>query len=136
MQFEPVVEIVRLEEAKTGTFGALRVNKRVLCLTLEPPDRLNERDRSSIPAQQYRCVRTASSRFGETFAIEDVPGRQAVLFHTGNSVGDTKGCIILGQRFGTLDQGRAVLDSRSAFKEFMALMAGLDAFHLTVHEHY
>ena len=46
---EPVVEIVRLEESQEGTFGALRLNKELICATLEPQDRLNAADVSSIP---------------------------------------------------------------------------------------
>lgn len=136
MDFEPVVEIVRLEEAEEGTFGVLRLNKRTLCLTLEPTDRLNERDHSSIPAQQYRCRRTVSPRFGETFEVTGVPGRDHVLLHPGNTARDTRGCILLGERFGPVDGVRSVLDSRRAHAAFMALLAGRDGFHLTIAEHY
>ncbi len=133
---EPIVEITRLEEGEAGTFGALRVNKRLECLTLEPQDRLNRQDVSSIPAQQYRCVRVHSPRFGETFAVDNVPGRQHVLFHSGNVAEDTHGCIVLGSRVGSLHGQRGVLDSGAAFARFMTVLQGQDVFLLTIAEHY
>lgn len=132
---EPVVEVVRLEESKQGTFGLMRLNKRVACLTLEPPDKENKRSLSSIPAQQYICRRHQSPRFGETFRVEDVPDRDNVLFHPGNEVAHTKGCILLGSAL--LDgKARGVSGSRKAFEGFMQAMEGVERFHLTIHEQF
>lgn len=133
---ESIVEITRLEEGEAGTFGVLRVNKRLECLTLEPQDRLNRQGVSSIPAQQYRCERVCSPRFGDTFAVYGVPGRDHILFHPGNVAEDTQGCIVLGSRVGSLRGRRGVLDSGAAFGRFMDLMHGQEAFHLTIAEHY
>jgi hypothetical protein len=60
----------------------------------------------------------------------------AVLIHTGNVVGDTQGCIILGQYFGKLRENRAVLNSGATFQAFMDFMAGHDTAHLTIKEIY
>ncbi len=49
------VELLRLEQGADGTFGVLRLNGCVHCVTLEPPDRNNERDLSSIP-EGSMCV--------------------------------------------------------------------------------
>lgn len=133
----PVLELVRLEEdSRYGTFGVLKVDKVVFCVTLELADRLNTQNTSSIPAQQYRCRRHASPRFGETFKVLDVPERSNVLVHSGNRVGDTRGCILLAQYFGKLRGDRAVLNSGNTFKAFMARMGGYDEAHLTITEHY
>ncbi|MBU1002388.1 MAG: hypothetical protein KKE73_07675 [Proteobacteria bacterium] len=136
----PIVELIRLEEAQEGSFGVLRVNKEVLCVTLEPPDRLNQQNVSSIPAQQYLCSRVDSPRFGDTFQVIDVPGRTQVLFHSGNTVEDTHGCILLGTSYGAIPKNekteRAVLNSKAAFKLFMDGLSGLDVFHLTIFERY
>ena len=133
----PVVELIRLEESfYCGTFGALKLNKEVFCWTLEPPDRLNERNVSSIPAQQYECRRKLSQRFGATFEVADVPGRINVLFHAGNTVGDTAGCILLASEIGKLKGDRAVLNSGRTFKKFLQIFSGVQAFHLTIREVY
>jgi len=134
---KPIVEILRIEEDHHyGTFGMLRLQKELFCVTLEPPDKLNKKDISSIPAQQYRCNRRFSNRFGETFEVTNVPGRDNILFHAGNYVGDTQGCIILGQHKGKLKGDRAVLNSGETFKDFMGMMKGYGSFHLTIKDVY
>ncbi len=134
---KPIVEIIRLEEHETyGTFGALRINKEVFCVTLEPSDELNARRISSIPAQQYNCQRHHSPRFGETFQVTRVPERSNVLFHGGNLAKHTEGCILLAEHYGKLKGERAVLNSGKTFTRFMSIMAGIDEFHLTIHERY
>lgn len=133
----PIVEIIRIEEHETfGTFGVLRLNKAAFCVTLEPADRLNAPNVSSIPAQQYHCRRHVSPRYGETFQVSNVPGRTGILFHAGNVAPDTQGCILLASEYGKLRGARAVLNSGRTFRAFMAEMAGRDVFHLTVREEY
>lgn len=132
-----IAELIRLEENfEYGTFGVLKLNKRVFCVTLELPDKQNQSNISSIPAQQYQCQKKNSPNFGETYEILNVPGRFNVLFHAGNVVDHTKGCIILGQYFGKLKGNRAVLNSGTTFKRFMQLLQGEHGFHLTVKEVY
>ena len=132
-----IVEIIRLEENfKYGTFGVLRIDKEVFCVTLEPADLENLQNRSSIPAQQYICGQYNSPIFGWTFEIKNVPGRHAILFHPGNTKENTKGCILLGEHFGKLYENRAVLNSGDTFKGFLDAIDGERQFHLTITEHY
>ena len=137
MTKKPIVEIIRLEENfRFGTFGVLKINKEVFCVTLEPPDILNEQNVSSIPAQQYECRKHKSPKFGTTFEVSNVPGRTKVLFHRGNYARDTHGCILLAQHFGKIKEDRVVVNSGTTFKNFMALMSDTNVFHLTIHETY
>jgi len=136
MQLIPTVRLNRLEESSQGTFGVLTICNQVFCVTLEPADMLNEQNISSIPAQQYQCLKTRSPRYGETFEVIDVYNRSHVLFHAGNTAKDTKGCIILAQHFGKLGEGRAVLNSGATFKEFMEIMKDVSMFQLTIKECY
>jgi len=132
-----IVELIRLEEnQRFGTFGILRVNKRVFCATLEPPDLENLRNKSSIPAQQYLCRRYSSEKHPTTFEVTNVPGRDRILFHPGNTVDDTAGCILLGQHFGKLREKRGVLNSGQTFRNFIGLMGAAQSFHLTIYEQY
>lgn len=137
-KLRPIVELVRLEEDEDyGTFGVLKVQKLVFCVTLEPPDRENLVGRSSIPVQQYICRRYSSEKYPNTFQVMDVPGRTYVLFHAGNVVGNTAGCILLGQYYGKLraeETRRGILNSGNTMKEFLRLMINHDEFHLTVKE--
>ena len=131
------VRLIRLEENfMYGTFGALIINSRVFCVTLEPPDELNQENISSIPAQQYRCKRYCSNRYQDTFQVMNVPGRTKILFHAGNFNEHTEGCILLGQRWGRLKAARAILNSGNTFKQFMEVMDGVDEFSLTIVEQY
>jgi len=132
-----VVELIRLEDSYDyGTFGVLKINKETFCVTIEPPDTENKPRKSCIPSGQYSCVRYKSPTFGETFMVEDVPNRSAILFHAGNTRNDTAGCIIIGQYFGKLREMRAILNSGKTFKHFMGTLDGEERFHLTISESY
>ncbi|WP_272701484.1 DUF5675 family protein [Desulfovibrio sp. Fe33] len=128
------VDIVRLEKGEEGTFGVLRLDGRVFGVTLEPQERGNRVGMSCIPAGIYTCNRVDSPAFGNTFEVADVPGRTHILFHPGNVVGDTRGCILLGSRFGEIGGERGILDSRAAFGEFLARCAGERAFRFEITE--
>jgi len=133
----PIVDIVRLENSFTGgALGALRIGKKVFCATLEPADQDNIEDISCIPAGQYLCRRHDSPKFGETFKILNVPNRTHVLFHRGNFIKDTAGCVILGITWGNLSGNRAVLNSGKSFESFMDALKGYDEFILTIMEVY
>lgn len=136
MNLIPTVRLLRVEESSQGTFGVLIICSQVFCVTLEPVDWLNERNVSSIPAQQYHCVKIHSPQYGETFEIVDVPSRNHILFHPGNLLTHTKGCVILAQYFGKLYGDRAILNSGATFKNFMQIMKDIRKFNLTIIECY
>jgi len=133
----PMVKILRLnEDTQFGTFGALLIQEKPFCVTLEPSDVLNRAFESSIDAQQYWCKKHYSPIFHETYKVQDVPGREDILFHPGNKVAGTFGCIILAQYWGKLHGDRAVLNSGSTFREFLRIMEPYKVFHLTIKECY
>lgn len=133
-----VVELIRLEEnERFGTLGILKIDKRIFCGTLEPADRLNQVSKSSIPAQQYTCRRYSSEKYPETFEVSNVPGRSHILFHPGNFVEDTAGCILLGRHTNKLSMNnkqRMIVNSGNTFKTFIRLLHGINTFHLTIRE--
>ena len=130
----PILELIRLEEAKTGTLGILKIQKKVALFTLEPPDLLNRKGFSCIPAQQYICKRHQSIAFGWTFLITEVPDRSQIIFHWGNWKSNTEGCILLGT--GIMEYKRGITNSKIAFKKFMDMMEGYNTIHLTIKEVY
>lgn len=137
LKLTPVLELIRLEEdALYGTFGVLKINKQVFCATLEPADLENIKDRSSIPAQQYACMRRSTPTYPNTFEVLAVPERTHILFHPGNLIGDTAGCILLAEHFGKLLGNRAILNSGKTFTAFMLLLDNYDEVHLTIREVY
>lgn len=136
MKLTPTVRLIRTEESNQGTFGVLIICSQTFCVTLEPSDKLNKQNVSSIPAQQYQCLRIYSPQFGETFEIVGVPNRSHVLFHAGNILRHTSGCILLAQHFGKIRGKRAILNSGRTFREFMEIMKTVDVFNLTIKEDY
>jgi hypothetical protein len=133
-----------MEESEDGTFGALLLNGKVFCVTLEPPDRNNAPNISNIPPGQYIAKRATSplvqkitkGKHKDTFEITNIPGRAKVLFHPGNTVADTQGCVLLGQYWDKLKGDRAVLNSGATFDKFMERLAGVSEFSIVVLDPY
>jgi len=131
-----ILELIRLEEGEEGTFGILKIDKVMFCTTLEPQDRVNMPNISSIPAQQYICERYISAKHGETFKVTQVPGRYGILLHSGKIQEHTEGCILLGQHPEKLRGNRELKNSGDTFKAFMLEMQGEEVLHLTIKEDY
>jgi hypothetical protein len=128
--------LVRDEESKEhGTFGKLFVNGREFCHTLEPADRDNKKNISSIPCGVYQCKPYSSKKYPDVFQICNVPDRTNILFHSGNTDDDTAGCVLLGSTRGKLGNDRAILNSGNTFRKFRLLM-GKMVFRLIVCECY
>ena len=132
----PEAKIIRIEDSKVhGMFGVLLIHKTSFCVTLEPPWKNNEAHISCIPAGRYLCTKYTSQKYPATYQVNSVPGRSLILFHPGNTVDDTTGCIILGQYFGKLRSAeRAVLNSGKTFREWMAWMGANQTFWLNIKE--
>lgn len=131
-----ILEIIRLEEGADGTFGVLRIDKVMFCFTLEPRDLLNRVNESSIPAQQYICEMVTRRNGQRTWLVTEVPGRTNIMFHPGNVLGDTAGCILLGSAIGKLRGNRAVLNSGDTFNAFMESTDNEEQLHLTILQMY
>lgn len=129
------VSLTRTRSSKTCTTGILYIQTRNLrwsCKTLELPLKNNTPQISCIPKGTYTCRRVNSPKFGETFQVCDVPDRSGILFHAGNSVKDTRGCILLG----TLASGNGdycyLEASRAAMRTFRQMLEGINTFTLEI----
>ncbi|MBI9080273.1 MAG: hypothetical protein JEY79_11110 [Pseudodesulfovibrio sp.] len=127
-----LAELTRLEKSEDGTFGVLKLDGKVFCVTLEPPDKGNAPDISCIPEGVYLCKKVNSPHFGPTYEIANVPGRTNILFHPGNIKRDTHGCILLGRHYGPCNGGRGVITSGATCRDFLAIAASVDEFELRV----
>jgi len=132
----PYIQIVRLEDNfPQGTFGVLLIGTETFCWTLEPPVFDNKKNFACIPAGQYECKKKLSLKFNRTvYEICNVPDRDFVEFHPGNTVQDTMACVLLGERLGNLKGNRAVLNSGYTFTSFMNALVYYDNFKLTIKE--
>ena len=120
----PLVEVIRMQSyGDDGTFGVVRINGEMMCLSLEPPWRSNQVDMSCIPEGQYVARRYESDKFGyETFQLIDVPYRIGIEFHVGNTVDDTGGCILLGSYLARFGSRKGIARSQRAFDHFMTVL--------------
>ena len=125
------VLLQRLTTSDNGTFGILIKQDKPLFVTLELPWKNNQSMISCIPVGRYRATKMMSKAFGKiVFVLHDIPGRDVIEMHIGNSIKDTHGCILLGMSFNTSDY--MISDSKIAFDKFMAIMP--DEFYLTIED--
>ena len=126
-----IVDMVRVYEPGVTT-GMLIVAGRVLGFTLERPWLGNKRNVSCIPEGVYTCRRYKSKKYGDTFEVMNVWGRDNILFHSLNFVHETEGCIGIGDKIGYIGQERAILDSKSAMGLFMDELKEVEEFKLRI----
>ena len=119
------------------TLGRLKIfnasgNLLFECFTLELPYVDNQHNISCIPAIKYYCQLYSSAKFGLVFKILNVRNREGILFHKGNTVADTHGCILLGSSYTfSPDKKECSLQkSKIAFDKLMSL--GLVGFDLKI----
>lgn len=133
--------------SKDGIFGKLsNLDNSFLIQTLEhaylttnskPPDFYEFLPK--VPPGIYKCVRGIHQLKDpkdpkklappfETFEITNVPNHDKILFHPGNTMEDSLGCILTGLS----RQGSMILQSRSAFELFLENVKYIDSFDLEV----
>ena len=138
VKMEQQVFLIRTGFSDQGTNGMLVMND-FNCFTLELPWRDNNQSISCIPQGQYKVIQRASPKYGKIYWVTKVQGRSYILIHSGNYAGDVskgykthvRGCILLGQKMGTLGGQKAVLNSRVTVNKFMRL-SGMQPFNLHV----
>ena len=90
------LKLIRIHSDLFSTRGVLKYGRIVLCHTLELPWRSNDKNVSCIPEGSYSAIKSLSPRFGQCIYLRDVPARSGILIHVGNSVADTRGCVLVG----------------------------------------
>lgn len=130
------LRLVRVSEHNGASLGVLCIDDCPEFVTLEDAWRDNETRISCIPVGRYKVKPRISPRFGRTWQVMDVPQRDHILFHAGNTHKDTHGCILLGMQFGKLGAETAILASKSAFNQFLERMAGVTEAELIVIDAY
>jgi hypothetical protein len=119
--------LVRFAPRKPFTLGRLYLPGGVLaCYTLEDPVREGPKvpGDTAIPVGRYEVILDISDRVrrgllwspradGLLPRVCNVPGFTGIRIHSGNTSGDTEGCILVGQTYdetaGSIGQSRAAL---------------------------
>jgi hypothetical protein len=84
---------------------------------------------TAIPADTYEMKMRYSPGFKiNTPHLQNVPGFEYILIHTGNAPKDSKGCILVGK-----NQAKDwISESRTAFKELMFLLKKYSEMEITI----
>lgn len=125
------------------TEGTMRVDGVKFCDTLEPPSRglsssstaaavaaAKRLGKTAVPTGTYQLLMAYSPRFsGRAFfqessrgllpRLQAVTGFVGVLIHTGNTVADTQGCILVGYSIGKGVLGGSRLAYKSLCERFL-----------------
>lgn len=141
--------LLRIADSPHGCFGFLTLyddagQRQARFVTGEEEWLHNLPRVSCIPANVYRCHRVVSPKFGPTYQVMAVPGRDHILFHAGNVEEHTEGCILLGEAFGALSSPDedgpghpvitkwAVVRSKEAFDRFKGFLDNVPSFSLEI----
>ncbi|MCU0429199.1 MAG: DUF5675 family protein [Cytophagaceae bacterium] len=137
-KLEPAIQvkILRTERNDVETLGTLEVKNAdrtvFTCKTLELPWKNNERNISCIPPGTYKVAKRYSESFQYHFHVQDVPGRNWILIHSGNFYSDIRGCILVGFKHIDLN-GDGVLDISNSKETLQKMLKILpDTFTLTI----
>ena len=134
--------VERLWPKKDYIIGRLYVNGVFFCNTLENPDRglrsymtesqikaLKIANHTAIADGQYKVVLRQSPRFKRILPlILNVKGFSGVLFHAGNTVNDTAGCILVGKN----DKKGWLSESKITEQNLVNLLKQYDNIELTI----
>lgn len=120
------IVIIRTEFASNYTTGKLFINGTYLCDTLEDTYRgqlHNPGDKvfaeTAIPAGKYQVIINFSNKFKKQMPLVlNVPNFSGIRLHSGNTVQDTAGCILLG----TETEPGVIARSKEHYQKFYALL--------------
>ena len=126
------VTLERFAYTPWGVFGRI-VYGNFRAFTIERPWLNNKARESCIPDGEYELQWYNSPKFGPTWAVVGgtvslfptaTSKRSAILIHKANTMDDLMGCIGLGVSLGFVKNKWAVLNSKKATTEFLALTRG------------
>lgn len=105
------MELRRFSTKKGSVLGILRHGKSVY-FTLEPEDNL-------LPEGSYNVIKYDSPKNGRCLLLynDEIPATRGFEIHVGNSLQNTKGCILLGNSCDLVK--RTVGGSRKALKQLL-----------------
>lgn len=110
--------------------GRVFVNDEHFCYSIEDARRTTKiPGETCIPEGTYPLGTRWSPKFSprynhEMIWVQDVPDYKYILIHTGNTVDDTEGCLIIGDRIGVVSGKDAVLNSRATYLRFYNRVIG------------
>jgi hypothetical protein len=128
------LELKRIFLGREATIGELYIDGVYLCDTLEDkvrPDGVKIMGETAIPGGIYDVKLTHSPKFKRVLPeILNVPGFTAIRIHSGNTVKDTEGCILVGHWEGLNPEW--ISDSKKALEELLKALHGTEEIKITI----
>ncbi len=121
------VKLERFCYSDEGTFGYLTLPSGDTLCTVERPWLDNKRSISCIPIGDYECSKRRYYRGGyDAIEVKGVPNRTHILFHKGNFVHNSNGCILVNSYFSASQGQWCGFNSKQAFERLMDYSKGFD----------
>jgi hypothetical protein len=122
-----MIVLSRFISTDFGVVGRLTIGIgpwKMRMFTLERPWKNNERNVSCIPSGVYDLEKRYSEIYQkDMFFLKDVEGRDGIMIHSGNTIDDTGGCILIGLDY-TIDNGMIMIhESTKALKTLFDVAA-------------
>ncbi|GGH06700.1 hypothetical protein FAZ19_03910 [Sphingobacterium alkalisoli] len=133
------IVVKRIRQGKESTLSECYIDGRFICYGLEDSIReVKIKGSTAIPAGRYRLKLNTyggmNARYKKRYPtlhrgmieISDIPNFSYVYIHIGNNIGDTSGCLLVGDHYKKDEDGDYVLEkSAKAYKRVYGLL--LDA---------
>lgn len=125
-----LIKVERFIHHPDCEIGRVYVRDNFFCYSIEDAQRTTKiHGQTCIPLGDYPLGTRMSPKFSPRLGhdmiwVMDVPDYQFILIHTGNTISDTEGCLIIGNRIGVLDGKDAVLNSKSTYGAFYNSVIG------------
>lgn len=124
----------RVESNDHGTFGVLALDGNPQFVTLEETWLGNHRLISCIPAGEYECEAYSGTKYKDVWHVKNVPDRDAILIHWGNTEENTAGCILIGMHYEKFGEKYGIGRSREAVLRLRELLPR--KFKLRIYDHF
>jgi hypothetical protein len=115
-------------EVTLGTLNFQNVIHRPI-FTLELPWLDNQKNISCIPEGGYKASPYSSPRYPDVYQVHGVPDRTYILFHIGNYIKNTDGCILPGK---TVDWQKPMVGSSGDTMKLIRDIVGDNTFTLKI----
>jgi hypothetical protein len=132
-----MVKLVRTRQGKQSTLSYLFVDGEFICYALEDAIRdVKIKGETAIPAGKYSLILNTygamNARYKRRFPdfhqgmieIKEIPNYSYVYIHIGNNMGDTSGCILVGNSYELIDGDYELRKSRKAYVSLYKRLIG------------
>ena len=115
------LRLERFIHSLAGVIGRIRLGDFWI-FTLEPRWLSNQPNRSCIPLGNYEIKRHIRPSGQPSILLLDVPRRTEILFHPGNTLRDTQGCILPGMDYEVTSEIARVFSSAEAMDDLLGVV--------------